>query len=262
MSKQYTWKDYESAEFYISDTDLQAPERRILKDIEADLADMNMLDIGVGAGRTTLHFAKRVQSYIGIDYSEKMIEYCQKEYTDFSENTSFALCDASAMEIFKDNSFDFILFSYNGLDYLSHDDRLKALKEIKRVAKPGALFCFSSHNLLCIDSIFNLTHQFSLHPKRMLRKLYNWTKLRLNYNKGLDLKQLKNSAYAIFSDTPEGTDLGTYYIKPLEQIKQLTENEFFTHIRSYALSNGEELKNKEQLTRINDPWIYYSMTVK
>ena len=262
MSQQYSWKDYESAEFYISDTELQAPEKSIFDHLEKDLASMNMLDIGVGAGRTTLHFAKLVESYVGIDYSEKMIEHCKKAYADYSDNTSFALCDVSAMEMFEDNSFDFILFSYNGLDYLSHSDRLIALNEIKRVAKPGAFFCFSSHNLQSLDNIFRLKNQFSLHPKRMLRKIYNWALLRLKYNKGLDLNQLKDSAYAIFTDTPEGTDLGTYYIKPLEQIKQLVENDFFTKVHTYSLNSGQVITNEEHLTSNDDPWIYYSMTVK
>lgn len=41
-----------------------------------------MLDIAVGAGRTTLHFASLIKSYVGIDYSSGMITECKKSLGD------------------------------------------------------------------------------------------------------------------------------------------------------------------------------------
>ena len=51
------------------------------------------------------------------------------------------------MKLFKDNSFDFVLFSYNGVDYVDHADGLAILREIRRLIRPGGYFCFSTHNL-------------------------------------------------------------------------------------------------------------------
>ena len=138
---------------------LLKPEVMLLYKFEERLKSMRMLDIGVGGGRTTRYFAHRVNSYIGIDYSEKMVEACQKKYPDLE----FLLCDVRNMEPFEDNSFDLILFSFNGIDYISHDDRLKALQEIRRVCKkPGGIFFFSSHNLNCIPDYFSF--KFSYNP--------------------------------------------------------------------------------------------------
>ena len=48
-------------------SELQPPERAILDRIATWLTGRRMLDVGVGGGRTTLHFAPVVGSYVGID---------------------------------------------------------------------------------------------------------------------------------------------------------------------------------------------------
>ena len=54
--------------------------------------------------------------------------------------------DASNLGL-KDNSFDVVIFSFNGIDYIyPYIKRLAALKEIRRVLKTNGLFIFSSHN--------------------------------------------------------------------------------------------------------------------
>ena len=45
-----------------------------------------------------------------------------------------------------DNSYDFVLFSYNGIDHLELPERERALSEMKRVLRPGGIMAFSSHN--------------------------------------------------------------------------------------------------------------------
>ncbi len=51
------------------------------------------------------------------------------------------------MDGLKDNSFDFVLFSFNGMDSFSHKDRIAALGEIRRVLRNDGIFYFLSHNL-------------------------------------------------------------------------------------------------------------------
>ena len=55
--------------------------------------------------------------------------------------------DARDLSAFADESFDFVLFSYNGLDCVGHADRLQVLAEVHRVVRPGGVFMFSSHNI-------------------------------------------------------------------------------------------------------------------
>src|SRR5262249_12955489 len=160
---------------------LQPPEETILRLLLPGLATARMLDLGVGGGRTTLHFAKWVHEYVGADYSPSMITACQKRFSGYPAHISFQVCDARALGLFESASFDFVLFSFNGLDYVGHDDRLKILQEIRRVGNPGGHFCFSSHNLNWCAQFFEWRRMLSLNPtiaaraaKRLLRRyLYN-----------------------------------------------------------------------------------------
>ena len=137
---------------------LDKAELVLLCKLEDKLKSIKMLDIGVGGGRTTYFFASRVASYTGIDYSESMIKACKERFP----KERFLVCDVRNMDIFDDNYFDLILFSFNGLDSLSHEDRLKALKEIKRVCRQGGVFFFSTHNLNYIDEVFRFKWSISL----------------------------------------------------------------------------------------------------
>ena len=127
---------YESEDvvrFYVDQNDLQKPEATILEEFRNRLPNMSMLDIGVGAGRTTIHFALLAKEYLGIDYSSRMINACLKKFGDYPEKISFLTSDARTMKLFKNNSFDFVLFSFNGIDYVDHEDRIGTLREIRRI---------------------------------------------------------------------------------------------------------------------------------
>ena len=153
ISNLRTWKKQNIIDEYAASTELQAPEKAILDILRDHLPQMKMLDIGVGGGRTTLHFAQAAEEYWAIDYSEEMIVACRKRFRDASSKVRFAVCDASAMNICPDSFFSFILFSFNGIDCISHEDRFRVFKEVQRVGRAGGLFCFSTHNLRgCIIS--------------------------------------------------------------------------------------------------------------
>lgn len=134
--------EYASFDFLLS------PEKTILEELAPGLAGARMLDVGVGAGRTTLHFAPLVREYVAIDISPDMIEACRRRFEGTPWNTSFAVADARDLGAFAADSFDFVLFSFNGIDTVGgRTDRLAALEEIHRVCRPGGTFCFSSSNL-------------------------------------------------------------------------------------------------------------------
>ena len=103
-----------------------------------------MLDMGVGGGRTTRYFLPMASSYIGADYAPNMIAECKKK---FKSKKIFEVLDVRNMGKFSDNMFDFILFSYNGIDSFGPEDRETALKEIKRVLRSDGYFSFSTHNI-------------------------------------------------------------------------------------------------------------------
>jgi ubiquinone/menaquinone biosynthesis C-methylase UbiE len=101
MSNKDTYERNDVVKSYSKKTNLQPPEKTILSFIGDNLPGIKMLDIGIGGGRTTLHFAKLVKEYVGIDYSEKMVNTSKKLYSKYSKNISFKVCDARSMKMFK-----------------------------------------------------------------------------------------------------------------------------------------------------------------
>jgi len=103
-----------------------------------------VLDLGCGAGRTTLALADRGFSVVGVDASRSMIDSARRAHPD----GEYLVGDAANLP-FRDADFENVLFSYNGLDELRpRARRYDALREIRRVLAPGGRFVFTTHNLL------------------------------------------------------------------------------------------------------------------
>jgi SAM-dependent methyltransferase len=106
-----------------------------------------ILDLGVGGGRTTPYLFSRASRYIGVDYSAEMVSRCQKKYPD----CQFMLADASDLKTLESVSFDAVVFTFNGIDYVIPDEaRNRCLAECWRVLKPNGVVVFSSHNARAI----------------------------------------------------------------------------------------------------------------
>lgn len=103
----------------------------------------SVLDVGVGGGRTTPYLSGLASTYVAIDYSEEMIGICRSKFPGLQ----FVVGDASDLSGFADESFDAIVFSFNGIDYLAPSEkRERCLHECYRVLRHGGTFVFSSHN--------------------------------------------------------------------------------------------------------------------
>lgn len=103
-----------------------------------------ILDLGCGAGRTTMALAERGFSVVGVDASRPMIDSARRAHPD----GEYVVGDAANLP-FRDADFENVLFSYNGLDVLRPQSlRYEALREIRRVLVPGGRFVFTTHNLL------------------------------------------------------------------------------------------------------------------
>ena len=103
----------------------------------------SILDIGVGGGRTTPYLSAIAGYYVGIDYAEEMVNLCRQKFP----HLEFLHLDASDMSRFADSTFDTVVFSLNGIDYLYPSEiRLRCLKECSRILKSGGILIFSVHN--------------------------------------------------------------------------------------------------------------------
>lgn len=106
-----------------------------------------ILDVGCGAGRTTINLYKDgFTNIVGLDLAANLLgfakEYCKKNHL----NIKFVNQSATNIK-FKDETFDAVIFSYNGLMCIpGEENRKKAVSEIHRVLKTNGVFIFTAHD--------------------------------------------------------------------------------------------------------------------
>lgn len=190
--------------------------------------DATVLDLGCGTGRTTTVLDRMGFDVVGVDVSEPMIQRARSLFPDID----FHVGDASDLQ-FGDERFEYVLFSFNGLDYLQPEgERYVALREIWRVLSSGGTFVFSSHNSFYLLPANPNSLSGYLHVARF------WLRNALDGN---ILSRYKDDVY---SDKP----IDTYYISPLGQRRQLKQCGF----------EPVDVLHKDALPSANlDPWPYY-----
>lgn len=249
ISNKDSWNSDYAVQTYVTADKLQKPEQTILNLLKSRLPAMRMLDVGVGAGRTTVHFAPLVKEYIGCDYAENMIKACAERFPEAKE--AFRLGDVRSMPEYETGSFDLVLFSYNGIDYISHEDRLQSLREIRRVGKTGGYFVFSTHNLLFLNKLYTIKRQKKI--KDFIYQFYAlFMLIALN---GLPGKYMRRP-FAVINDGTNRFSLKTYYIEPRAQIDQLKACGF-KNIRLFSIETGTEIEISQINETANALWIYY-----
>jgi SAM-dependent methyltransferase len=133
---------------YIREDDLRPLETTLIRQFFPP-SPCRVLDIGCGAGRTTIGFARRKYHVVGMDISAALLKQAIERYPGLD----FYRMDATRLA-FRDHSFGAVMFSFNGIDGLYPlSRRVEAIRETFRVLKPGGIFVFGSHNL--IGSIFS-----------------------------------------------------------------------------------------------------------
>jgi ubiquinone/menaquinone biosynthesis C-methylase UbiE len=240
---------------YIEATELFPPEKTVLDLLQHDLPHMAMLDIGVGAGRTTLHFARAVRSYLGIDYSPSMVEACTRRFAGTSASTTFRLCDVRDMATIPESSFDFVLASNNALDYIGLGDRHEALSEIKRVGKSGGFFFLCSHNLQNLPGRFEFDWRFDRHVIGRIREAVTLRIANRMFG-SKSVKALRSASRLVVNDGSLGFRLRTAYLQPAVQLDDLTDAGF-RDIRVYSLHDGRELDIGHELAVTIDRSLHY-----
>ena len=107
---------------YYGDDDRLTPAEVQIFGHRASYVGKRVLDLGVGGGRTTRHLAASSGNYVGVDYSAAMVAYCRQRFPQYR----FEHVDARDLADFAAGAFDFVLFSFNGIDFVDHADRARA----------------------------------------------------------------------------------------------------------------------------------------
>jgi len=243
---------YEDADY------LEAPERHLVENLGAALPSMSMLDIAVGAGRTTRYFAPLVRRYVGVDFSTSMIDLCVRKFSAELPNASFMVADMRDLSCVGEERFDLVLISYNSISSLDHEDRLRVFQNVRSVCRPGARFLFSAHNLHCLPRLFGvpqLLSQLSFRePRGSCSLLRTWFMRRFVYEQALSYRRWMRDRYRMLNDGAHFGRLHHYYVTAEEQVAQLSK--YFDEVSVYR-ANGEQLQIGADGGPPDDYWLFY-----
>ncbi|MFH1502610.1 MAG: class I SAM-dependent methyltransferase [Candidatus Eisenbacteria bacterium] len=227
---------------------IQLAELNFLVKYKDEFWGKRVLDLGCGAGRTTEFMRPFDVEYTGVDYSESMIGQCMARFPD----ARCMHCDARNMDCFESGSFDFVLFSNNGLDSLTHEDRMRALREVNRVLADGGVFAFSTHNrdyrLARSEPSLELSWDPSLQARALIRFVRRWYNRRRNRR----LERFEDD-YWILNDSSHLYSLVTHYVRVPTQVRQLSELGFET-LEAFGRDGMPLSLDAEDR---DSSWIYY-----
>jgi len=231
---------------YTEFSQLLPAERVILNEVLPEIKGKRLLDIGVGAGRTTGPLLEISRDYSAIDITPEMAARTRKRFG----LESIWCCDARDMSRFADASFDFGLFAFNGIDNAHYKERPRVLNEVARVLRTGGIFMFSSHNRDLRDlgklpwqrANAKLTPGLLKEALKALVSLPRHTRLKRH--------EVYETDYAIVNDNAHSYSLLLCYVTIAAQTRDLLRAGF-SKVRAYDMAG--------KLITADDtsPWIYY-----
>ena len=234
--------------------ELERAEQALLTRFRDRWPEVRMLDLGVGTGRTTYTFAPLVGTYEGIDYTPEMFEGA-KERMPEADQVRFQVGDARGLDELFDERFDLVLFSSNGIDAVTHEERLHILRQVRSLLREEGLFCFSSHSA---HSLPLEKPGWTLDPRNPLRSAYRsgrsaQERRRVRrVNAGVDVPALHARGWGLVADGSHGFEERLYYVTAEEQVRQLQATGFGA---IEILRNDGAAVDPADPGR--DPWLHY-----
>ncbi len=129
---------------------------------------MKILDLGAGTGEYSIYFARRGYDVTSVELVEKHVDQIkEKVYKDMLIEVIQG--NALDLSILKDNTYDIVL-CFGPLYHLEKlEDRMKCIKEVKRVCKKDGkmFFAFISNDMVIT------TETFLYNPDFLLGDSYN-----------------------------------------------------------------------------------------
>jgi len=209
-------------DYYTDKKSLIFGEAQLLEELSPSLQGARILDLGVGAGRTTPFFLSCFpMRYVGVDCAPNMISRCQECFP----GQDFRVGDARDLSEFQDGDFDFVMFSWSGIDYVDHAGRESVISEVFRVLRPGGSFAFATANGRKLPSKpWSLTAirnmEFSTGPRAVVYGLKEWLRGCWNYLSRAR-HEFSGDGYNIRIDQAHNFSMIRYFITPERQAAQL-----------------------------------------
>lgn len=205
--------------YYLSNLLMPAEVACLLK-YQPHISQRDVLDIGVGAGRTARYLAPLARRYEGVDYSSVMVGYMKQAMPEVSVREA----DFRDLTMFADESFDFVLATDNVIDALPHEGRIRALSEARRVLRRGGVLAFSSHNIDYKKAFAGPQLHFSSNPVRLAANCVNYVLSQWNHHRIAPLRTVTPD-YALLNDPGHRYACLHYYASRSTVRSQLANSE-------------------------------------
>lgn len=184
-----------------------------------------VLDLGCGAGRTTINLFKNgYNNIIGLDIADKLINYAKDYSSTHKLNINFVVGNATKLE-YEDNTFDVVIFSFNGMQCIPGlENRRNVLKEVYRVLKPGGYYIFTAHDR---------------HDPKCPQYLPFWEKIETDWNKRINESNVECLGDLITTD-PTGEEAFIHF-STIEEMKDFIKEQPFEIVEyNYSYNIAEE----------------------
>lgn len=196
---------------------------KYIKEIIAERKGLQIIDIGAGTGRYSVPLAEEGHAVTAVELVNKNVSQIKMK------SDKVIAKQGNALNLkFKDNTFDIALLFGPVYHLFSHEDKLKAIEEAKRVTKPGGhilvmylmneyaviTYAFKEGNLKsCLES-GKLDENFQC--QTTLEDLYSYVRLD-------EINKLANNA-SLSRVKVIAVDGATDYIRPT--LNSLSEEDF------------------------------------
>ncbi|HEY4529602.1 MAG TPA: class I SAM-dependent methyltransferase [Luteimonas sp.] len=217
------------------------------------LVQGDVLDLGVGGGRTTAYLYGVARSYRALDISERMAAACRATHPAAEVDVG----DARTLEGHHDGAYDLVLFSFNGIDYIAHAERALVLASAWRVLRPGGAFVYSSHNLGVLGGQLPGISPVRLVPTpnpvrlavRGVRALGAMVRRHRN-RQLLGARQYLGDGHALVNDESYDHAQLTVYVDPAREAAALVAAGFHD-------VQTVDARGRIDPPRHDDPWVYF-----
>ena len=114
-----------------------------------------ILDIGGGPGHYSIHYARQGHDVTLLDLSGENVRFAKKKARQYGVKITAQQGNALDLSRFADNTFDIVFLMGPLYHLMNEENRLQAVREAKRVLKPGGML-FSSFILMFGGVIYGI----------------------------------------------------------------------------------------------------------
>lgn len=182
--------------------------------------NMRVLEVACGTGRLSNEIAKHVKEYVGLDYSEYMLDIAKEK----NKNIKYIWGDMRKLEKEKLGTFDIIICGFNSLQHLETDN------DVENFLK--SCYNILNYNGLLIIDIFNPDMRFL---NKTETKEFRYSFYSVYYKAVIDLYEIRK-----YEENTRINYLTNVYIN--DNLKIHIESNTF--MRQYFNGDLEELINK------------------